>query len=100
MIQKLLQHLLGHRHFWRDIQFNEINEIYVAMLVRGLSLSMIGLFVPVYMLKLGYSLTDFLIVQVVYFIVRVFADFGAAHLVAKFGPKHVIIFGQTLFIGA
>jgi len=97
MIKNLLHQILRHRHFWRTENFNELNELYIAMLVRGLSLSMMGLFVPIFLLSIGYSLTAILMILCAYFITRVFSDIGAAFLVARFGPKHVMVLGQVLF---
>lgn len=97
MIKKILHKILSQRHFWRTTNFNELNEIYVAMLVRGMSLSMAGLFVPIFLLSIGFSLTRILMVVFIYFVTRVFTDIIAAFLVARFGPKHVMVCGQVLF---
>lgn len=97
MIKNILHKLLRRRHFWRTENFNELNELYVAMLVRGMSLSMMGLFVPIFLLRIGYSLTAILTILCIYFVTRVFSDIGAAFLVARFGPKHIMVLGQILF---
>lgn len=97
MIKAILKKILDKRHFWRTDNFNELNEIYVAMLVRGMSLSMMGLFVPIFLLSIGFSLTLILTIMCIYFVTRVFTDIGAAYLVARFGPKHVMVLGQVLF---
>jgi len=96
MIKNFLHKILSQRHFWRTKSFNELNELYVAMLVRGMSLSMMGLFVPIFLLSIGYSLTKILMVVFIYFSTRVFTDIGAAFLVGRFGPKHIMVFGQVL----
>jgi MFS family permease len=49
------------------------------------------------LLSIGFTLTSILTLLCLYFAVRVFADFGAAFLVARFGPKHIILLGQILF---
>jgi MFS family permease len=97
MIKNILHKILVRRHFWRTENFNELNELYVAMLVRGMSLSMMGLFVPIFLLSIGYSLTAILTILCIYFVTRVFSDIGAAFLVARFGPKHIMVVGQVLF---
>ncbi|MCA9329398.1 MFS transporter [Candidatus Saccharibacteria bacterium] len=97
MIKRILHKNLYHQHSWRELAFDELNQIYAAMLVRGLSISMVGLFVPVFMTRLGYNITQVLIVIVSYFTVRIFFDVIASYLVAWFGPKHTMIFGQILF---
>ena len=97
MIKNLLHKILLRRHFWRTENFNELNELYVAMLVRGMSLGMMGIFVPIFLLRLGYSLTAILTIICIYFFTRTFVDIGAAFLVARFGPKHIMVLGQVLF---
>lgn len=97
MLRSYIQKVLQHRHFWRTTSFNELNEIYVAMLVRGMSLSMMGLFVPVFLLRIGFGLTAILTILCIFFATRVFSDIGAAQLVARYGPKHIMVLGQILF---
>lgn len=97
MVRRIIHRYLYRKHSWREFAFDELNQIYAAMLVRGLSLSMVGLFVPVFMTRLGYTITQVLIVIVSYFTVRIFFDLIAAYTVARFGPKHTMIFGQILF---
>jgi MFS family permease len=97
MLRNLIYKVLQRRHFWRTANFNELNEIYVAMLVRGISLSMMGLFVPIFLLRIGFGLTAILTILCIYFVTRVCTDLVAARLVARFGPKHIMVLGQILF---
>lgn len=97
MVRRILHRYLYRKHSWREFAFDELNQIYAAMLVRGLSLSMVGLFVPVFMSRLGYTITQILTVIVCYFAMRVIFDLAAAQMVARYGPKHTMIFGQILF---
>lgn len=98
MLKQITKKLLELRHPWREFDFNELNELYVAMLVRGMSLSMMGLFVPIFLMKIGFTLTAILSVLCIYFIVRIFTDIAAGFLVARFGPKHIMVLGQLLFV--
>lgn len=75
----------------------ELKEIYLAMLVRGVGLSMMGLFVPIYLNRIGYDLTSILVLLTCYFGTRIWFDVIAAYGVAYFGPKHIMFFGQILF---
>lgn len=93
MLKKLIHKVLRHRHFWRDASFDELSEVYIAMSLRGFALGMIGIFVPVYILKLGFGLKGVLGFYVCYFAIRVFMDFIAARLVARYGPKHTLLSG-------
>lgn len=98
MLRQLLHKYLHHRHPWRIGKFNELNEIYVVMLVRGMSLSMMGIFIPIFMYKSGYVLQDIILLLVFYFLTRVYSDILTAFLIARFGPKHILFLGQMLFL--
>lgn len=99
MIQKLINRLLRHRHFWRYVGFDELSELYVSMMFRSLSISITGLFVPVYLWQLHFSITDILMVMAWYFTVRaVLFDILSAYTVAKIGPKHTMLIGYLMLI--
>lgn len=98
MLKKVIDRLLRYRHPWRDIGFDELSEIYINALFRSLTISMSGIFVPVYMLRLSYRITDILMVYAWYFTARVAIDFIAAFTIAKYGPKHTLLTGQALQI--
>ncbi|MCA9333041.1 hypothetical protein KDA00_04185, partial [Candidatus Saccharibacteria bacterium] len=97
MLQKTVDRLLRSRHPWRMIEFDELSELYVSMLFRGLAISMTGLFVPIYMLRLGYDISSIMMVVAWYFTARfVFTDFFSALTVARIGPKHTMLIGYIL----
>lgn len=99
MIKKIVYKLLRHRHFWRDIGFDELSELYVSMMFRGLAISLTGLFIPVYLLKLDYNVSEILMVATWYFTARAVAvDVMAGYTTAKIGPKHTMIIGYLLLI--
>lgn len=99
MLRKIIDRLLRHRHFWREVGFDELSEIYVSMMFRSLSIGMTGIFVPLFMLKLHYSVIDIIVMQVWFFAARViFFDILTGKLVAKVGPKHTMLWGYILLI--
>lgn len=99
MLRKIIHRLLRHRHFWREVEFDELSEIYITMMFRSLSLSLTNLFIPLYMLKLGYSLSDIITTILFYFVFRaVVFDFAAGWLVTKIGAKHTILCSYFLLI--
>lgn len=100
MLKEILHKLLRRRHPWRDVSFDELSEIYASMMLRSLALSMIAIFIPVYLYRLDYSITAIMSVFAMYFSGRVILDIVAAHMVARFGPKHTILFGQMLQIAS
>lgn len=99
MLQKFMHRFLLRRHFWRSVGFDELSEIYVSMMFRGLAISLTGLFVPLYMLRLGHAPSDVALTAMWYFVARtVLCDVGAAYTVARIGPKHTILIGNLLLI--
>ncbi|MDZ7786371.1 MAG: MFS transporter [Candidatus Saccharibacteria bacterium] len=98
MLKKLIHKVLRHRHFWRDATFDELSEVYIAMAFRSFALGMIGIFVPVYILTLGYGISTVALFYAVYFLCRIFLDFAAAYVIARFGPKHTLFIGYVVQI--
>jgi len=99
MVKKTIHRLLKHRHFWRDVEFDELSEIYISMMFRSLALSLTSIFVPIYMLKLGYSVQETMLLCVFYFGFRaVVFDLLSGYLVAKMGPKHTILCSYLLLV--
>ncbi|MBA3758257.1 MFS transporter, partial [Candidatus Saccharibacteria bacterium] len=91
MLKKLIYRLLARRHFWRDASFDELSELYVSMMMRSLALGIIGIFVPVFLLKSGYAFPDIIGFFVMFFGTRVLADITGGYMVAKIGPKHTML---------
>lgn len=91
MFQKLYNRYLRKRHYWRAVEFDELSELYTTQFLRSLSLSLVGIFVPVYLYKIGYSITDIALFFVVWFGVRPFLGYLTAKLIGEIGPKHTMI---------
>lgn len=100
MINKIIKKLLRHRHFWREIGFDELSELYVSMMFRSLSMSLIGIFVPIYLLQLGYSLREVIAFIILFFITKVIMDVAAGYTVARIGPKHTMLISYAAQIAA
>lgn len=101
MLRKLIYRLFRYRHFWRDVGFDELSEIYVSMMFRSLSIGMTGIFIPLYMLKLDYSIADIMLLQISFFAARVlFFDLIAGIMISKYGPKHTMLWGYLLLIAS
>jgi MFS family permease len=96
MLKKLIKQLLAPRHYWRTVTFDELSELYTSMLLRGLAISLVGIFIPVYLYKLGYKIPDILLFYTGFFFAKLVFDFIAAYVVAKQGPKHTIILSYSL----
>ena len=100
MVEKTIQKILAPAHYWRDMNFDELSELYVAVLMRALAVGLIGLFIPLYMLKLGYGITSIIAMFACFFTTRIVADIAAGYTVARIGPKHTMIVGCLLQIAS
>lgn len=69
----------------------ELSELYLSVAIRTFALSLISIFVPIYMLNLGYSLVDVLGFYIIYYIFHGTFSFFAAKLSLKIGFKHSMI---------
>jgi MFS family permease len=99
MLKKLVHRLLKHRHFWREVEFDELSEIYITMMFRSLSLSLTNLFIPLYLLKLHYSLAEVVTTFLFYFVFRALLfDYLAGWLIIKIGAKHTILCSYGVLI--
>lgn len=86
-------------HFWRNVGFAEMAELYVSRMLRVAALQMMGGFASVYLLQLGYNLHHVVLFWFCYFSFRVLISPFVALTVARFGPKHSIMmsnFGQVI----
>lgn len=68
MIQKIINTLLEPRHFWRTVGFDELSEIYTSQMLRSLAASLVGIFVPIYLYKIGYSLVAICFMFLIWFL--------------------------------
>lgn len=90
MVQKAIKKLVEHRHFWRTVGFDELSELYTSQLLRSLAASLVGIFVPIYLYKIGYSLPAITSMYLVWFLVRPLWAYVSARIIGSWGPKHAI----------
>jgi len=86
------------RHSWRTIKFDELAEIYASTALRALGFSVVGIFVPVYLYKLGVQLDQIFLFYVFFFVFRLPVNFVVAFIVGKIGPKHSIGLSTFFYI--
>jgi MFS family permease len=98
MLRRLIHRIFEPRHYWRDIGFDELSELYTSQLLRSLAVSLIGLFTPIYLYSLGYSLVDIALFHVWWNLFRPAYDFITSFLVAKFGPKHMMLVASIIHV--
>ncbi len=98
MIQKVITQLLRRQHYWRTVSFDELSELYTSMFLRSMALNIVGIFVPIYLYRLGYSITSLCAMYVVWFLVRPPLAYISAQAIARFGPKHTMALGVSSHI--
>ncbi|MDX1765575.1 MAG: MFS transporter [Candidatus Saccharimonadales bacterium] len=86
----IIYSLFHHHKKWRDIKMSELSELYLSNTIKTLAVSLVGIFVPIYLLDLGYSLSEVAIFHVIFFGVRPSFDLLSGWLVVRYGPKHVM----------
>ncbi|MCX6796701.1 MAG: MFS transporter [Candidatus Falkowbacteria bacterium] len=76
--------------------FNEdkksLRAIYIMNSIQGFGFSLIGIFLPIYFLTLGYSLTQVFIFFIIQYLVVVLASFAAVYFANHFGLEKTIFF--------
>jgi MFS family permease len=98
MFKRLIKKFLSPRHYWRDIGFDELSELYSTMTFRSLALSMVAIFIPVYLYGLGYSIPVIFLFFAQVYIFWQLAAVAAAWIIARFGPKHTILISHFFII--
>lgn len=98
MLRKFLKHFVPQTHYWRELGFDELAEIYASQLLRSLALSLVNVFVPVYLYTIGYSLQQIFLFFFTWFVARLFITPLAAFVIARIGPKHSILLSQIIQI--
>lgn len=90
---------LEHHWWWRFYPHKELTQIYLSAAVRSFAVSLISLFVPLYLYnELGYSLTQTLLFFVVYSLVLGISSPFAAKFAARFGCKHSVLVSVPFYL--
>ena len=94
---------MGHHSHFNPLTHllkNKLREVYLNITIYAFAMTLVSIFVPIYLLQLGYSLDEALW----YILIEwgVFALFSpvSAWLSSKFGFKHILLFRLPLNIGA
>ena len=96
MIEKFIHRLLLRRHFWRHVTLSEVAELYAARLLRMTAGSLISVMAAVYMFMNGYSVLYISVAYACYFLFKAVASYPCARVIARFGPKHGMLFANIL----
>lgn len=97
-LKNYISGVLRRHHYWRAIGYDELSELYIGMMFRSFALSIIGIFIPLYLLNLGYPVTDIALVFAWHFTFRIGGDYVAGRTIAAIGPKHTIFLSYIVQI--
>jgi MFS family permease len=98
MLKRAIEIILQRNHFWRDVGFDELSELYISNMLRSVALSVFMVFVPFYLYQQHYSPAAILSMYGLFFAARAVSDIGAGYYVARYGPKHTMILSCILQI--
>lgn len=91
MLKRAMHRLLVKKHFWRYASFGDLVDLYSSNMLRAVASSLFSIFVPVFLLKSGYSVFQVCLYYLFYFFIRFLADIICGFAIAKIGPKHAWI---------
>lgn len=88
----------GYSYFLHFLRNRELDELYASVAIRSFAMSMINIFIPIYLLKLNYSLPSVLLFYAILNLVHALFVIPAAKISSKFGFKHSILFSIPLLL--
>jgi len=94
-----MPHIQYHMHnFFHYFLNRELIEIYLTIAVRAFAISLIGIFVPIYLFKMGFSLHYIFLFYAIASAVFSSTVFLSAKLSTKIGIKHGILISMPFLI--
>ncbi len=90
----------NHHHHFHFFSRRELNELYLSLAIRSFAISMVAIFIPLYLLKIGYSLVSVFIFYLCFHAGHGVGIIPATKIVAKRGFKHAILLSVPLLIMA
>jgi hypothetical protein len=100
MLKTKLKKLITKHHYWRDISFTQLTELYFNRFLTVTGTSIIGIFIPIYLYRSGMSVPGISLYFAFFYLTRSLSSVVAANMIAKVGPKHTMIVGQLLQVVA
>ena len=94
----LVRHVYHHRFSLKELKNNQLQELYLAMMLKTLGLSLIGVFIPIYLYELGYAIDTIVLFFAFVFGIRILTDNVAAWLTGYYGPKHMMILSHIFLV--
>jgi len=77
----------------------EMDELYVSIGIKALAQSLITIFIPIYLYKLGLSISSIALYYLIFYLAVTFCMYFAMKLNHKLGLKKVLALGTIILIG-
>jgi MFS family permease len=88
-----------HHHYFNFLKNRELNELYLTVGIRAFAISLIGIFIPIYLYQLGYSFQSIFLFYLFYSLFHaLFSFLFAGKIAGRYGVKHTIFFSMPLHI--
>lgn len=100
MIQSIIHKILRQRHFWRYATFSEIAELYASRTIRVIALNIVSGFTSVYLYSEGYSLVFIMLFWTIFHFLKAPVLALSALIIARYGPKHGMLYSNLLYVPA
>jgi hypothetical protein len=89
---------LSHYHAFSFFKNKELNLFYLAIAIKTFAESLIGIFVPIYLYNLGYSIPMILLFYLLDAFFYVLFSYSCAKVVALIGAKHSILLSAPFLV--
>src|SRR3989344_7406700 len=88
-----------HQFWWRFFPKKELTQVYFSAALRSFSISLLAIFVPLYLSQSrGFSLNQTLLFFVFYSVIFAVCTPLAASFASRFGLKHSILLAGPLYL--
>lgn len=87
-----------HFHLLRILRKKELSEIYIVSGIRSFGLALIGVFIPAYLLSLGYSFDALIFYYISVGVIYGLLNLAVVKLGSKIGIKHSILLSVPFLI--
>ncbi len=89
---------MHYNHVLHYLQNKELNELYFCIALRSCAIAMLSIFVPIYLLKLNYTLSQIFIFYTIICAVHALGTIPVAYFAGRFGLKHTILYSFPFLI--
>jgi MFS family permease len=90
--------LIDHKHFHHFFANKKINELYGAMAIFRFGVSLIALYVPIFMYQRGFSISQILMFFVIAATYYTLFSIPSSKFTSRFGVKHTMLLSLPILV--